>query len=204
MKQLATVHVAGCWMRRESNESYKWAMKQFRPTAWANVMDPSLLPNNSVTGKDLALMNAFKQVFSESKHILCYVHIMHNFLQRLIKNMTKKAKLDNVNRSMWQKQLRNIIYNMAYNSSSKRLLQDYKQEYDPFVSQDGLCEDKGKDMKDYLDSMMAYRRSWVGYYVNNYMNRGNRTSNRVESTHSGIKRHNKTSSGSVDLVTRKN
>ncbi|EPB83729.1 hypothetical protein HMPREF1544_09523 [Mucor circinelloides 1006PhL] len=40
---------------------------------------------------------------------------------------------------------------MAYNSSSKRLLQDYKQEYDPFVSQDGLCEDKGKDMKDYLD-----------------------------------------------------
>jgi len=93
MKQLATVHVAGCWMRRESNESYKWAMKQFRPTAWANVMDPSLLPNNSVTGKDLALMNAFKQVFSESKHILCYVHIMYNFLQRLIKNMTKKAKL---------------------------------------------------------------------------------------------------------------
>ncbi|KAF1803085.1 hypothetical protein FB192DRAFT_1444936 [Mucor lusitanicus] len=32
---------------------------------------------------------------------------------------------------------------------------------------------------------------------------GNRTTNRVESTHSGIKRHNKTSSGSLDLVTRK-
>jgi len=73
-KQLATIHVAGCWMRRESNESYEWALKQFRSTAWPNVTDQSLLPNNSVATdkKGLALMNAIKQVFPESKHILYY------------------------------------------------------------------------------------------------------------------------------------
>lgn len=41
---------------------------------------------------------------------------------------------------MWQKQLRNIIYNIAYNSNSKRLLQDCKLECNSFVSKDGLCE----------------------------------------------------------------
>ncbi|EPB89485.1 hypothetical protein HMPREF1544_03716 [Mucor circinelloides 1006PhL] len=45
-KQLTTVHVAGCWMRCESNESYEWAMKQFGLTAWANVMDLSILPTD--------------------------------------------------------------------------------------------------------------------------------------------------------------
>ncbi|OBZ82202.1 hypothetical protein A0J61_09746 [Choanephora cucurbitarum] len=33
--------------------------------------------------------------------------------------------------------------------------------------------------------------------------RHNKTSNRVESTHSAFKRHNKTSSGSLNLVTRR-
>lgn len=35
---------------------------------------------------------------------------------------------------------------------------------------------------------------WVGYYVNNLMHMGNRTSNRVEGTHAAIKLHNGTSS----------
>ncbi|KAG1119678.1 hypothetical protein G6F42_012925 [Rhizopus arrhizus] len=47
-KQLATIHVAGCWMRHEFNESYEWAMKQFGLAAWPNVMDLSFLPNNFV------------------------------------------------------------------------------------------------------------------------------------------------------------
>ncbi|EPB91628.1 hypothetical protein HMPREF1544_01550 [Mucor circinelloides 1006PhL] len=52
-KQLATIHVAGCWMRHESNKSYEWAIKQFRLTVWPNVMDLSCLPNNFVTdGKE--------------------------------------------------------------------------------------------------------------------------------------------------------
>jgi len=28
-KQLATIHVAGLWMRHEFKKSYEWAMKQF-------------------------------------------------------------------------------------------------------------------------------------------------------------------------------
>ena len=40
-KQLAIIHVAGCWMRHESNESYGLA-------AWPNVMDLCFLPNNFV------------------------------------------------------------------------------------------------------------------------------------------------------------
>lgn len=94
--QLATIHVAGCWMRKETTESYEWAMKQLRSIAWPSGTDPSLLPDNFVTDKDQALMNAIKVVFPESRHILCYVHIVHNFLKRLIKNMSKKVQLGNL------------------------------------------------------------------------------------------------------------
>lgn len=90
---LAIIHVAGCWMRNESGDSYDWALKQLRSTVWPNVADTSLLPNNFVTDKDRGLMNAIKNVFPQSNHLLCYVHIMKNFIQRLIKNMTREVKL---------------------------------------------------------------------------------------------------------------
>jgi hypothetical protein len=47
-KQLATIHVAGCWMCHEFNESYERAMKQFGLAAWPNVMHLGFLPNNFV------------------------------------------------------------------------------------------------------------------------------------------------------------
>ena len=52
-------------------------------------------------------------------------------------------------------------------------------------------------------SMMLKKQYWVGYYDNNFMHMGNRTSNRVESTHANIKRSNNTSSGSMAVVTEK-
>lgn len=51
--------------------------------------------------------------------------------------------------------------------------------------------------------MMNFRHHWVGYYVNSYTHMGNRTSNRVESTHAAIKRNNRTSSGTLPLITTK-
>ena len=51
--------------------------------------------------------------------------------------------------------------------------------------------------------MMKKKQFWVGYYVNNLLHMGNRTSNRVEATHANIKRSNKTSSGSMAVVTDK-
>lgn len=90
---LATIHVAGCWMHNGSGESYGWDLKQLRSTVWPTVTDTALLPYNFVTDKDRALMNATKNIFPESNQLLCYVHIMKNFIQRLIKNMTKEVKL---------------------------------------------------------------------------------------------------------------
>jgi hypothetical protein len=51
--------------------------------------------------------------------------------------------------------------------------------------------------------MMKKKEFWVGYYVNSLMHMGNRSSNRVESTHANIKRNNQTSSGSMTIVTEK-
>lgn len=54
-----------------------------------------------------------------------------------------------------------------------------------------------------LSSMMKKKRFWVGYYVNKLQHMGNKTFNRVESTHANIKSHNKSSSGNMSVVTDK-
>lgn len=140
--------------------------------------------------------------------------------------MSNSQQIDDAARPLLQKEFRSIIHGLAFRTDSKKDLLAWKSKYDSFVCQEGLCTDQGQELIVYLDryskakheqdyvfkqttktvlitSMMALRHHWIGYYVNNYVHMGNRTSNRVESTHSGIKRHNKTSSGSLDLVTKK-
>lgn len=51
--------------------------------------------------------------------------------------------------------------------------------------------------------MLKKKEMWVGYYANNLMHMGNRTSNRVEGTHASIKSNNNTSSGRMAVVTEK-
>ncbi|KAL9545274.1 hypothetical protein PS6_008317 [Mucor atramentarius] len=78
-KQLATVHVAECWMRRES---YEWDMKHFGLTAWPNVMDLSILPTDD---KDQLLKSEIKNLLKAkmiailNKKTLFYQQIFGNF-----------------------------------------------------------------------------------------------------------------------------
>lgn len=44
---------------------------------------------------------------------------------------------------------------------------------------------------------------WTGFHANKLPHMGNRSSNRVETTHAKMKQHIQTSSGKMDLVTNK-
>ena len=57
---------------------------------------------------------------------------------------------DNAARYKLEKQFRSIIHEIAYKTKSMQELKSMKLEYDAFVSQDGLCKDKRKDMIEYL------------------------------------------------------
>lgn len=93
-KQLATVPIAGCWMDRETTDRYCWAMGNFRDVVWPVGTDKSLGPNCFVTDNDEALQSAIKTIFSESKLILCYLHIERNFSLRFKQYLSPDIKKD--------------------------------------------------------------------------------------------------------------
>lgn len=95
-RQLATIPVAGCWMKKETAEYYEWALVTLRSVAWPQGTSASLLPNNFVTDKDAALMGAVKKVFPDAHHILCYIHISANFLKKFNTNLTQQMKLSKI------------------------------------------------------------------------------------------------------------
>lgn len=93
-KQLVTVPIAGCWMDRETKDRYCWAMGNFRDVVWPADTDKSFLPKCFVTDNDEALQSALKTVFSESKLLLCYLHIQRNFALRLKQYLSSDIKKD--------------------------------------------------------------------------------------------------------------
>lgn len=51
--------------------------------------------------------------------------------------------------------------------------------------------------------MLLEEEHWIGLYANKYLHMNNRSTNRVEGTHSAIKFHNKTFQGKMGPVTDK-
>ncbi|KAG2201556.1 hypothetical protein INT47_007433, partial [Mucor saturninus] len=174
-KQLVTVPIAGCWMDRETGDRYRWSMNCFREILWPVGESTGNLPKCFVTDNDEALLGAIKSVFPE-----------RNLMEMEVKSFMA------------------IIKQMALTCATKSEFLVAKDAYEAFVSTKGMCVKGGaQTMIKYLHHMMVKKQFWVGYYVNNLMHMGNRTSNRVESTHANIKRSNNTSSGSMAVVTEK-
>ncbi|KAG2199328.1 hypothetical protein INT47_012962 [Mucor saturninus] len=174
-KQLTTVPIAGCWMDKETTERYQWALQCFRDIVWPISTNENLLPKCFVTDNEEALLEDIKSVFPNNPGMQLEVR---SFLK--------------------------IVQKMAFVCSTLEQFKAAKAEYDALVSRPGLCTKDGAIiMRKYLEFMMKKARFWAGYHDNSLMHMGNRTSNRVEATHTNIKRHAHTSSGSISVVTDK-
>ena len=93
-KQLATVPIAGCWMDRETADRYRWAIGNFRDVIWPSGSDKASMPKCFVTDNDEALQNALKNIFEDSKLLLCYLHIERNFALKFKHNLSAGQKKD--------------------------------------------------------------------------------------------------------------
>jgi hypothetical protein len=92
--QLTTIPVAGCWMSKEKEEDYHWALEQFKDIVWGINRPVALeLPSVFVTDNDQALRNALSVVFPESKTLLCFVHVKRNFEKKFLACMLPSIKL---------------------------------------------------------------------------------------------------------------
>lgn len=85
-RQLTTIPVAGCWLNRETQANYTWALTQLRNVVWCDGVKAEL-PDVFVTDNDAALRQSLKSVFPESTNLLCYLHIMRNFQKRYLETV---------------------------------------------------------------------------------------------------------------------
>ncbi|CEG77207.1 hypothetical protein RMATCC62417_12000 [Rhizopus microsporus] len=91
-------------------------------------------------------------------------------------------------------------------SSLKREFSDDKEEYEE-LKPDGLKSIERKLARNkvtkYIDMIMKEAKHWTQYHSYKYMHFNNRSTNRVESSHSAAKSSIKSSSGNLNIVTRK-
>lgn len=90
--QLTTIPVAGAWMERETKSNYKWVLMQLREIVWPQKLTSEQLelPSVFTTDNDAALKGALEEVFPESAHLLCYIHIERHFRERFLKEINPK------------------------------------------------------------------------------------------------------------------
>jgi hypothetical protein len=135
-KTLSTFGIAGAWICNEDGTSYHWVMECLLDVVYC---DERYQPGVFVTDQQKALMNAIDAVFPESHHMLCYIHLFHNFEKHVSKKFTDETKWDRaaklfkaISRSVDQSSFDNCY------SSLKNLASTY-------------CSDKGIAVNAFLD-----------------------------------------------------
>ncbi|XP_028097180.1 PKS-NRPS hybrid synthetase CHGG_01239-like [Camellia sinensis] len=79
-----TFSVAIAYLQTKRVDDYAWALQTMR-----DLIDNSVLPEVIVTDRELALMNANDNTFSNARHLLCRWHINKNVLTKC-KNLRQK------------------------------------------------------------------------------------------------------------------
>ncbi|XP_042752462.1 PKS-NRPS hybrid synthetase cheA-like [Lactuca sativa] len=150
-------------------ESYNWLL-----TCLKSTLDKCMHPRVIAIDRELALMNACQQVFAGATRLLCRWHITKN----ITKLWRRRFKIDDewkAFRIMWTVLVDSptwIVYNDNY-----KTLQSMLRKY--------------QDVLNYLDEVWLnkYKEMFVSVWIDQHLNFGQRTTNRVESAHSNLKKY---------------
>ena len=81
-------------MSAETEELYTWALELIAS------LSPDCIPTVVATDREMALMNALRNVFHSTKNILCRWHIQKNVLAKCKKKFTDQKQWDKFS-GMW-------------------------------------------------------------------------------------------------------
>jgi hypothetical protein len=135
-KTLSTFGIAGAWICNEDGNTYNWVMQCLLDVVYT---DEKRQPGIFVTDQQKALMNAINIVFPESHHMLCYIHLFHNFEKHTSTKFTDEDKW-----SRAEKLFKNISRSVDQASFDNAYL-SLKQLASTF------CSDKGIAVNAFLD-----------------------------------------------------
>ncbi|KAK8942675.1 hypothetical protein KSP39_PZI009519 [Platanthera zijinensis] len=169
------------FMSNEVQGSYIWALDCFR-----SVLDQQNLPTVLVTDREVALMNAIAVIFPQAKNILCRFHISRNILAHC-KRLFKKGEEWEEFIATWHQ-----LVNSERESDFYSLFLDLKNKY----------ECTNPEVYSYVVStwITPYKEYFVSAWVDMHLHLGNCTTNRVEGSHSQLKRFLEVSIGNLSTV----
>ncbi|KAH9753465.1 protein FAR1-RELATED SEQUENCE [Citrus sinensis] len=173
-----TFNVAYTYLSSEREDSYTWALDRLR-----GLMDNDFLPRVIVTDRELALMNAIEKIFPRANHFLCRWHISRNIMANCKKLFAANDK--------WEKFI--MSWNLLVLSSNEiEFIDHFKTMQRDFASFPAVME--------YVTNawLNNYKERFVSAWTDKIMHFGNLTTNRVESSHSRLKKYLSTSQGNFE------
>jgi hypothetical protein len=172
--------VAQCWLPREREEDYVWAMDIFRQF----LVDMDIcLPKVILTDRDLASMNAVDQVFVGIPALVCRWHLNKNVLS---KTRQVLGQVPVQNPAPGQSKFENTWQTDAF-MAAFYLAVDARDE-EEFETRKAELRRLSQVLSDYLDNhWWKYKTRFVRAWTDRYQHFGIRDTSFVEGTHAKCK-----------------
>ncbi|XP_076935607.1 protein FAR1-RELATED SEQUENCE 5-like [Bidens hawaiensis] len=177
-----TFSIAFAFMHNEKTVNYTWVLNCLKLT-----LDKCMLPRVIVTDRELALVNACKEVFPDAAQLLCRWHIEQNIFRRCRNFVRSRGDWDKFS-SLWKSLV------------DSATLESYTENYQ--ILESFLI--KFPRVSDYVNKnwLKEYKKMFVSLWIDQHLNFGENTTNRVESAHAKLKKFLETSNSSfVKFVT---
>lgn len=216
-----TFCIAFVFISEEKMDNYKWALEQLKWT-----LNECMHPRVIITDRELALMKACEIVFPHANHLLCRWHIGRNIFKNC--RPTIKSQRDWVLfQSTWKlledsptwisymenyEKLRTLL--SKYPRKYFTLIVFYSPDFEIFIFLPLRCF-KYPLLPDIYFSFLSgvlryvndnwldkYKKHFVSASIDQSLNFGNRTSNRVESQHAKLKKYMYTRNYTLDKFVR--
>ncbi|XP_052620898.1 protein FAR1-RELATED SEQUENCE 5-like [Lactuca sativa] len=170
--------VGFAFIHREKEANYTWVLNCLNST-----LDTCMHPHVIITDRELALIKACETIFLDVARLLCRWHIEQNIL----KHCNKIITLEDDRRSF------RSLWNLLIESPT---LMDYTKNYMRLQSM--LI--KYPCVLKYIEDtwLNKYKEMLVSVWIDQHLNFGNNTTNRVESAHANLKRFLDSASSNLD------
>ncbi|XP_023754932.2 protein FAR1-RELATED SEQUENCE 5-like [Lactuca sativa] len=173
-----TFSIVFAFIHREKEANYTWVLNCLNST-----LDTCMHPRVIITDRELALIKACETIFPDAARLLCRWHIEQNIL----KHCNKMITLEDDRRSF------RSLWNLLIDSPT---LMDYTENYMRLQ----LMLIKYPRVLKYIEDtwLNKYKEMFVSVWIDQHLNFGNNTTNRVESAHANLKRFLDSASSNLD------
>ncbi|GJR30188.1 PKS-NRPS hybrid synthetase [Tanacetum coccineum] len=170
------------FLQKEDKDSYAWALTTFK-----KFLGDENQPYVIITDRELALINAIKDVFPSATSLLCVWHINKNVFSNCKTHFVIAEEFD-----IFMEDWNNLVYSTSEAAYVKSLA-----EFEL------LYNDKKDVIKYIRDTWSPWKEKFVSAWTEIHLHLGNRASSRAEGAHAKLKMYLQASTGGFQEVKKK-